>query len=372
MATNNPSAPLLNDGYNDGDMYGNNIQPSAPQMHQQPYVQPQYQAQPQQTQPMPQQYVQQPQQQTQAPSQYQPTEQQLGEGCSALPIIVSQPEPIRIHGSKDGVGMKEGCRRNPHLLSWIFTISFWYLLFSIAACNVLFHSATDGYCGWFVTNIGIALGITAGVALAYVIECCCAGSAKYLNHILQNEGAQQFVERIKAQPAVINWRVACYHWETRWRTKRVTDSNGNTRTERESYREKVYTWRARDLFRYATCIDVSGQLLGLDEYNLTKLRMHKTWGFANVESQNEYMRQRRMFRMMNWRDVHQEFYEEYSINGYVDRILAESEPGIKPGWMSASCYWLCNALFCSPCFRHKMSAACGNAEYTFIKQLSSL
>lgn len=264
--------------------------------------------------------------------------------------------------------MSEGCMRNPHVLTWIFTLAIWYMLASIVVCVAI---GSEGYCSFFAGNIGAALGITAAVAIAYWIECFCAGTGKYLRNILQKEGAAQFVERLKGQPAVIHWDVACYHWETRRRSKTVRDANGNTRTEWETYREKVYTWRATEQYRYTTCIDVSGQLLGLDEYNLTKLRLRKIYGFVDVQSQQHYAQQRRTFRMMNWRDMHQEFHERYDIPGFVDRILAESEPGIKPGWMSASCYWVCNLLFMSPCFRHKMSAACGNAEYTFIKQLSA-
>ena len=74
--------------------------------------------------------------------------------------------------------------------------------------------------------------------------------------------------------------------------------------------------------------------------------------------------------MINWRDTHQEFREIYDIPGFIDRILAESEPGVKPGWLSSGGYWLCNLIGFSACFRAKMAAKCGNVNYTFIKQLS--
>jgi len=298
---------------------------------------------------------------------YTPNEQQLGEGIAFEPIIVAQQEPVQVEGGKDGVGMAEGCARNPHVLSWILTLLIWFMIASLAACQFV---GGDGFCEFFAGNIGTAAGITGAVAVAYWIECACSGSGKYLSNILQNEGAAQFVERIKRQPAVIRWTVRCYHWETRRRRKTVTDSNGNKRTEWETHREKVYTWSATEQYTYATCIDVSGQLVGLDQYNLTKLRLHKTYGFADEDTRRDFVARRRMFRMMNWRDMHQEFHEDFSVDGFVDRILAESEPGIKPWWMSNSYYWLFNVLFLSPVFRHKMSAACGNAEYRFYKQIS--
>jgi len=304
---------------------------------------------------------------------YNPSDQQLGEGISFEPIIVAQSDAkFQVEGAlQDGVGCAEGCARNPHIGTWILTIGVWFLFASLLTCNVAFPSK-HGFCGFFSSNdtLGAALGITGVVIVIYWIECCCAGTGKYLRNVLQNEGAAQFVERIKGQPAEIWWSVRCYHWETRRRQKRVTDKDGNTRTEWETYQEKVYTWSAREQYTYSTCIDVSGQLLGLDVYNLTKLKLSKTYGFADEDTRRDYVHRRRTFRMMNWRDMHQEFHEEFTIPGYVDRILAESEPGIKPDWMSNQMYWICNLIFMSPCFRHKMSAACGNADYQFIKQIS--
>ena len=63
---------------------------------------------------------------------YTPNEQQLGEGIAFEPIIVTQQEePIYVEGSKDGVGMAEGCARNPHIFTWILTLTMWFLVCSV-------------------------------------------------------------------------------------------------------------------------------------------------------------------------------------------------------------------------------------------------
>ena len=48
---------------------------------------------------------------------------------------------------------------------------------SIATCNLAF-SKDEGFCGFFTDQIGAALGIAGGVAVAYWIECACSGSGK--------------------------------------------------------------------------------------------------------------------------------------------------------------------------------------------------
>ena len=108
-----------------------------------------YQAQAQSQQ---QQIIMQPQQQTQGgqPPLQQPNDQQLMEGLSEYnPQIVSQPEPIRVSGGKDGVGMSEGCARNPHILTWILTLLVWMSIFSLIICIAAIGGDDGGYCGFF-------------------------------------------------------------------------------------------------------------------------------------------------------------------------------------------------------------------------------
>eukprot|EP00486_Rosalina_sp_Unknown_P002888 CAMPEP_0201565218 /NCGR_PEP_ID=MMETSP0190_2-20130828/4175_1 /ASSEMBLY_ACC=CAM_ASM_000263 /TAXON_ID=37353 /ORGANISM="Rosalina sp." /LENGTH=138 /DNA_ID=CAMNT_0047982453 /DNA_START=39 /DNA_END=452 /DNA_ORIENTATION=+ len=88
-------------GYNQGNMYQQPIQPMQPAQGQQVIMQPQQQNQGAQ------------------PPLQQPNDQQLMEGLGDYnPQIVKQPEPIRVSGGKDGVGMSEGCARNPHIFTW--------------------------------------------------------------------------------------------------------------------------------------------------------------------------------------------------------------------------------------------------------------
>ena len=78
-----------------------------------------------------------------------------------------------------------------------------------------------------------------------------------------------------------------------------------------------------------------------------------------------------MFKRNNWRDTYQDFREETKINGFVERILAESEPGVKPEWMSLTVFWMASLFVLSPCYRQLMVSKCGNIDFALIKQIQS-
>eukprot|EP01083_Nonionella_stella_P096057 269876_1 len=318
---NTANTPLLDDGYNTGNMYGQPLETTQSQQ-QPPSYNPQYQQQqiqPQQAQYANPQYQQQqqqiqpqliPQQQQQQQSQpitvgtaaqfadEQPPAWEEGE----IPGVVSEPkEPCKVHGSQDGVGCSEGCARNPHILSWILTIGVWYMVFTLILCLGVFNDNTEGYCGWFNVNIGAGFGILGGIAVIYWIECCCAGTGKYLRHILTGSGAKDFVANIRRKEAQISWHVAYYIWREERRTVHYNDKDGNRKSRQETHWHKEYIHRASMPYNYSTCYDVSGQLLGLDIYNVTKLKFHKTYGFADQESRNDYSFRKRAFRNDNWR-----------------------------------------------------------------------
>ena len=106
-------------------------------------------------------------------------------------------QPTIVGPPKDGIGMKEGCKQNPNCASWILTIMLWYVLFSGLLCFTAFNSDEGGYCGSVFGNIIPFLCILVVVLTLYLVECGFSGTGKYLNNILQKEGASKFVERIK-------------------------------------------------------------------------------------------------------------------------------------------------------------------------------
>eukprot|EP01084_Bolivina_argentea_P103677 185668_1 len=394
--------------YNTGNMYGQQTQtqpeqpPSYNPHYQQPiqpqtqYVNPQYQQEAEiQSHLVHQQHFQPVSIGT--PAQFADEQPPAWEEC-VVPAVVSKPEePCQVHGFQDGIGFYEGCVRNPHLLSWVLTIGVWYMIATTVLCLGVFndYSNDEGYCGWFHQNIEATCCILAVIIIVYLIECLCTATSKYLSHILTTFGAKDFVANIRRKEADISWHVSYYIWIEEKRTVYYSDDNGNNKSREETSWRKEYIHRANISYTYSTCYDISCELLGLDVYNVTKLKFNKIYGFADNESRNDYCFRKKEFRNDNWRIawvkrwnplyswhiwgcyrghrgwmIHEEFHERFDIDGYTNKILAEAELGSKPKWMTNKMYWMYNLLFISPIFRHRMSAACGNAEYTFIKQIS--
>lgn len=259
---------------------------------------------------------------------------------------------------REGIGCIEGCRQSPHIITWLLTLLIWSMF--ILALIFFINNWEDWY-------IFIIIGCCGYIG--YLIETGCSSMHRYLSHILEKEGAKDFINRLKNEPIEIWWTIRCYHWETRTRVIHERDNEGRSRTRYETYQEKVYTWSATQQYRYNICVDISGQVLGLDEHKITRLNLHKAYQFRDDETKRDYIMSQEMFKRNNWRDTHQEFKEETKIRGYIDRILAESEPGIKPGWMSLGVFWMLSIFGCSPCYRQALVSKCGNIDFALIKQI---
>jgi hypothetical protein len=118
--------------------------------------------------------------------------------------------------------------------------------------------------------------------------------------------ASAYIDSIRTVPARIGMQVVCYHYETR--SQRTVDSDGNPKSE--SHKEKVDTYSEKQLFEYRTCNDVSGDIIGLEQYSVVKLHLNKAIVWANPQSQIAYNNACAALRERNQnRDHHIQFTE---------------------------------------------------------------
>lgn len=102
-----------------------------------------------------------------------------------------------------------------------------------------FCSASDTLCE---TNFDHFWGLFAWLYSTYCLEAILVSKTlQYLTHIKLRPEVIDYYNDMRSKPPFIQWRIECWHWETR--TRVVTDSNGNTRTE--TYQERVVTHTAR-------------------------------------------------------------------------------------------------------------------------------
>lgn len=82
-----------------------------------------------------------------------------------------------------------------------------------------------------VTEGGI-IGICVGIYLFYLLlALACNPLFGYLGNINAGESFQYAYDRVRGLSGHFQFSVTCYHYETRYHTRTVTDNNGNTKTE---------------------------------------------------------------------------------------------------------------------------------------------
>jgi len=150
----------------------------------------------------------------------------------------------------------------------------------------------------------------------------------------------QYVERMKRVLPTIGFACECYHYETRYRTVHYRDSNGNTKTRRESYQEKVVTHRERELFRYQRVDDCSGEVtLDILQFIATKVKFGKSWHFGDDVTKGNYERQESAFIGRNkYRDAHFSNWNVFEMDGFHERKLCLVELSRRSWWMSYAAY----------------------------------
>eukprot|EP01083_Nonionella_stella_P295016 1002698_1 len=257
---------------------------------------------------------------------------------------------------KEGLGCVQGCKETPHFKAWFctFFVLFPFICYFICLASLTSQcycetwsssnlsadkmisndkvsldtcSSYDLHCEFpcvFTYAIGAGFwGIVAVVYLLYIIEAtCCSSSFKYLKNSMDGQTVYQWVANIKQNAPRIWWKVECYHYETR--VEHYTDSNGNHQTR--TRREKVVTHRASMDYAYGSWCDISKDVTGLDEYNLTKFTAYKQFAFADKATENDYNMKSAQFRRDNDRDVYQSFYYGVEIDGYKNKMLFEVKP----------------------------------------------
>lgn len=142
------------------------------------------------------------------------------------------------------------------------------------------------------------------------------------------------IDKAIKSPPEIYWHIECYHYETRTRT--VTDSEGNTRTE--TYQEKVVTHVANTKFRILEWMDESApiaSLFYLQEMMLTRLHTNKDIDFSET-AYDRYCREKDEWIRDNSRDVHNDFRENRTIPHQEEHTLVYNTPDGDLPWYANS------------------------------------
>ena len=195
---------------------------------------------------------------------------------------------------------------------------------------------------------------------------------KSLRNIKVIHNVYEHIEDVKANGVpTINFKMECYHFETRYRTVYYTDSNGNSRSRTETYQEKVVTSRPSTNFIYATWTDQSENIFGLEEYAYTRVHFKKQYILADEETKIDFNQQKANFIDRNKNnDTHYSYFESFDISGYVEWAISTLNNDVP--WVMNVYWYLFFCLFMMELFySYWLVIYSGKKGMTFIKVLRS-
>jgi hypothetical protein len=222
---------------------------------------------------------------------------------------------------------------------------------------------------------GVGLGIS--VLLNWFMMCMRDPILAHLNNSVDGvTDLQTYVAVLHNAAPRIVMSIVCYHYETRYRTVTVTNSDGTTSTRTESYQEQVVTHSASADFRYAVCVDVSPALTVPMLERTIRLGITSRHTFADPGTAAQFENEYRSFVASNTRDAHQTHgchcdvpglkpSQLVSVHAGSGRTADEKSCALQPTW-----YWLAGLLSLNGLYGVFFANAASEMDYEIVKSVS--
>uniref|UniRef100_A0A8C9ZX44 Transmembrane protein 151Ba n=1 Tax=Sander lucioperca TaxID=283035 RepID=A0A8C9ZX44_SANLU len=209
--------------------------------------------------------------------------------------------------------------------------------------SMMYHDSpcSNGY-------IYIPLAFLVMLYVVYLVECWHCYTKNELQYKVDVDSVAERIQRMQQATPCIWWKAISYHYIRR--TRQVTRyRNGDAYTTTQVYHERVNTHVAEAEFDYGNCgvKDIAKQLLGLEDFPITRLRFTKCFSFANVESENSYLTQRaRFFTENEGLDDYMEAREGMHLKNvdFKEYMIAFSDPNHLPWYAANSTFWVAAAF----------------------------
>uniref|UniRef100_A0A1I7V184 IRS-type PTB domain-containing protein n=1 Tax=Caenorhabditis tropicalis TaxID=1561998 RepID=A0A1I7V184_9PELO len=148
------------------------------------------------------------------------------------------------------------------------------------------------------------------------------------------EDALDYITALRTSPPIVWWKSVCYHYTRK--TRQVTRyRNGDAVSATQVYYERVNSHQAGSMFIYDTCgfRDISKTIMEIEKFHVTRIRLTRSFVFANMQAATEFEQQRsRFFNDNETKDDYMEVREGMDLSdvGFVEEILAFNRP--TPPW----------------------------------------
>lgn len=269
------------------------------------------------------------------------------------------------------VSRKRGLYRNVslgRLFSMQLYFSFYLWLIYLVGCDVT-HCTQYGMILVHLRRFAIAMLVISPVIV--LIESLFSHELDYLDNIMQDETAWEYIKKLHLIPPKIHMAVECYHYETRTRVVYYTDGNGNLQSRTEFYQEKVVTFEDHDEFSFGCWVDVSKRELPVESWaSLTRVKIDQSIEFGDQETIDDFERQKEaMLERNRPRDELTEFSWAKQIPDVEKRISAFVDLSMKPFWMRPRYFWIATFLWMTWPYRWLFRAKTAKNYYTLKKKM---
>ena len=279
-------------------------------------------------------------------------------------VILLQILVPSIHGCIAVYKKKSACRVLS--LHAFFTFICWLIYLTV--CGASKCAAEGTVFGLLVVMSFIMIFISY---LFMLIESFYSDEKEYITNIVPDVSAIEFVNKLRNTDPKRAMLIECYHFETRTRTVTSTDAQGNTQTTLETYQEIVITHTESQDFPIEFTQDISDQHgLKFDQYSVTRLKLTPDIQYGDTETEEKFEEMRaKMIAENEHRDEHIQFTFKDSIDGFVQRICAYTDPSNQPFWMNAVYYWVATVLGLTWIYRAIFLRKTAKCEYIIKKMI---
>ncbi|XP_033112248.1 transmembrane protein 151B-like [Anneissia japonica] len=187
--------------------------------------------------------------------------------------------------------------------------------------------------------------------LVYFVECWYCDVRMALQYREKIGVVYERITQMREAYPVVWWRAISYHYARH--TRHVTRYRyGDSYTSTQEYIERINTHSAASAFDFSDIgvKDVSKNLTGLEEYCMTQVVFSKTFIFANVQAENEYLSQRfRFFNDNDGRDEYMETREGLSLTDidFSDETVSYAYSDKLPWYFNLCVYWTLSLVLLS-------------------------
>lgn len=248
-------------------------------------------------------------------------------------------------------------RRTGYGKCFLCTVLIFLSIFYASYCHFKYEAYSSvqpllvyqhGPCALGYNFVPIIFGLM--LYIVYIMECWHSRSKIIGMKKVRVEDAMDYIAALKDSPPIIWWKSICYHYMRK--SRQITRyRNGDAVPATQIYYERINTHTSANIFAYEACgyKDISKSVKEMEKFTVTRMRLNKSFLFANMQAAGEFEEQRtRFFNENELKDDYMEVLEGMDLThtAFFEELLVFN--CVSPPWfLHPLTYWLCSVLLFS-------------------------